>query len=395
MILEKEMDNRGSKSVIGFNTHTSQKPITLKEQRVDGSWYFCKPLASNWSNQDKRGIFKKYLRCTLKSFERNHQIKILSTQIIQYSTQTPEIVSSVVPKYNPWFITGFTDAEGSFIVSISKYPGARSGWNVQVKFKISLHTKDLHILEEIQRYFGGVGKIDKAGKDRESVSYAINSRKLIIAVILPHFDLYPLITQNKADYELFKRIILMMNDQEHLTDLGFQEIINIRASLNLGLSEGLKEAFPSTKPVSRPLVLTPRILSPQWVAGFVSGEGTFYVATSESTTEGLNVRLRFIVSQDSRDEDLMKSLITYFDCGACEKAKDGMVYYRVTKFADNHGKILAFFSKHQLAGVKAKDFDDWCFIADLIQTKAHLTKEGSNQIINLKARMNKGRVNGL
>lgn len=110
-------------------------------------------------------------------------------------------------------------------------------------------------MKEIQRYFGGVGKIDKAGKDRDSFSYIISSRKLITTVILPHFDLYPLITQKKADYELFKRIIDIMNNQEHLTDLGLQKIINLRASLNLGLSEGLKVAFPNTKPVTKTLVV--------------------------------------------------------------------------------------------------------------------------------------------
>lgn len=176
-----------------------------------------------------------------------------------------------------------------------------------------------------------------------------------------------MITQKKADYELFKRIIETMNNQEHLTDLGLQKIINLRASLNLGLSEGLKLAYPNTIPVAKPLVIFKGIPSPQWVAGFVSGEGTFYVVTSESKTEGLNVRLRFIISQDSRDEQLMKSLITFFDCGRCEIAKDGMVYFCVTNFLDNYVKILPFFSKYQLVGIKAKDFEDWYKIASIVK----------------------------
>lgn len=60
--------------------------------------------------------------------ERNYQVKNLSNQIKQYSTVIPATVPLLYPEvYNPWFVTGFTDAEGSFIVSISKYPGARSG----------------------------------------------------------------------------------------------------------------------------------------------------------------------------------------------------------------------------------------------------------------------------
>ena len=95
---------------------------------------------------------------------------------------------------------------------------------------------------------------------------------------------------------------------------------------------------------------------------------------NRAKTEGLNVRLRFIVSQDSRDEQLMKSLITFFDCGRCEIANDGMVYFCVTNFSDNYVKILPFFSKHQLVGIKAKDFEDWYKIASIVQTKAHLTR---------------------
>jgi hypothetical protein len=110
---EREMDNCGSKSETGLNIPTSQKPGTVKEQRVDGSW---------------QGGGASCLRCTLMDFERNYQVKILSNKIRQYSTQTSTTVSSVDPKgYNPLFVTGFTDAEGSFICSVSKYPGARSG----------------------------------------------------------------------------------------------------------------------------------------------------------------------------------------------------------------------------------------------------------------------------
>jgi hypothetical protein len=47
-------------------------------------------------------------------FERNYQVKILTNQLLNkfYST------SQNNQKLNPWFITGFSDAEGSFIISM-------------------------------------------------------------------------------------------------------------------------------------------------------------------------------------------------------------------------------------------------------------------------------------
>jgi hypothetical protein len=64
-MIEREMDDRGSKSKLSLNIPTSQKLNFVKEQRVDGS--LC--------------LIKKHIRCTLMGFERNYQIKILSNQI--------------------------------------------------------------------------------------------------------------------------------------------------------------------------------------------------------------------------------------------------------------------------------------------------------------------------
>jgi hypothetical protein len=43
----------------------------------------------------------------------------------------------------------------------------------------------------------------------------------------------------------------MMQQKEHLTIEGLHKIVNIRASLNKGLSASLLEAFPENTPVLR------------------------------------------------------------------------------------------------------------------------------------------------
>ena len=58
---EKKMGNRGSKSEI---LSPQPKIISVKEQRVDGSYFGYSPK----------------LRCTLMGFERNNQFKIPSNQ---------------------------------------------------------------------------------------------------------------------------------------------------------------------------------------------------------------------------------------------------------------------------------------------------------------------------
>ena len=78
--------------------------------------------------------------------------------------------------------------------------------------------------------------------------------KEIIDIVIPHFDKFSLQTKKKADFELFKKIVELVHRKEHLTLNGLQKIVNLKASLNFGLSEYLKAIFPNTVPVSRPLV---------------------------------------------------------------------------------------------------------------------------------------------
>jgi len=292
---------------------------------------------------------------------------------------------------NPWFITGFTDGEGSFMLSFLKNPSTKSGWQIQSIFQIALHEKDVELLELIQAYFGGVGRIARHGKN--SYSYRVRSLDENVNKILPHFDKYPLISQKYADYLLWKDTVLMMKRGEHLTVEGFQTILNMRASLNLGCSEDLKLAFPKTTPVKKAEVVNQKIPHPEWLAGFTSGEGNFSIkATKIQSKLGFKISVRFRLSQHSRDKELLSSLISYFECGVLVKDSRGpAVEYSVYKFSDVYVKILPFFSEHKVRGVKAWDFQDWCRALEIIQAKGHLTQEGLDEILKIKAKMNKGR----
>jgi hypothetical protein len=60
------------------------------------------------------------------------------------------------------------------------------------------------------------------------------------------------VTQKRAEFELFKEVVGIMGRKEHLNTVGLQEIVNLRASINNGLTAKLKESFPNTKPAQRP-----------------------------------------------------------------------------------------------------------------------------------------------
>ena len=99
---------------------------------------------------------------------------------------------------NPWFITGFVDAEGSFILNINSKSDLKNKWGVRASFKITLQLRDKALLEQIQSYFG-VGNLYIVGS---SASYEVNSLKGLENIIA-HFNKYSLITQKYSDFELY------------------------------------------------------------------------------------------------------------------------------------------------------------------------------------------------
>lgn len=149
------------------------------------------------------------------------------------------------------FIAGLIDGEGSFGLYLRKDPKYGSGYQVRCEFAIVLHAKDRALLESIKLFFNGAGGLDKHGK--LSVKYRVSSQK-DIQTIINHLDKYPLITQKRADYLLFKSAFEIISRKEHLTPEGFREILSIKAAINLGLTDSLTEVYPNIVSKDRPKV---------------------------------------------------------------------------------------------------------------------------------------------
>jgi hypothetical protein len=95
-------------------------------------------------------------------------------------------------KLNPYYVTGFVDGEGCFLINIAPRSNQKLGYTVYLVFKLKLHSRDRALLENIRNYFGQVGNITTR-KDGY-IEYIVSSKK-DLEVVINHFDSYPLITQ--------------------------------------------------------------------------------------------------------------------------------------------------------------------------------------------------------
>jgi len=139
-------------------------------------------------------------------------------------------------------------------------------------------------------------------------------------------------------------------------------------------------------------IQNPKKMDPNWLSGFTSGEGSFHVRMkiSKKYKLGVQVSLLFKISQHERDKELMKSFINYFNCGYINQ-NSTWIDYTVVKHEDLALKIIPFFDKYKIVGVKLQDYLDFKKVAKLIKNKEHLTASGLQKIKKIKGGMNKGR----
>ena len=154
---------------------------------------------------------------------------------------------------NPMWVTGFSDGESSFSVSIARNSLYKTGYKFIPAFAIELKDKDLDLLQKIQCFFKGAGKIHLI-KNKGHAVYVVSSIYELDSIILPHFIKYPLLTKKRISFLLFKDIVNLMSNKSHLTLDGAQSIINIRASMNKGVTKNFLNNFPNTVPVVLPSV---------------------------------------------------------------------------------------------------------------------------------------------
>lgn len=288
---------------------------------------------------------------------------------------------------NPHYVTGFSDGESCFHLSIGKNSKYKIGYYVNPGFSIVLHKKDEHLLKSIQSFFGGIGNLKVLPN---IVQYRVFSLK-DLDIIINHFDSYPLITKKHTDYLLFKEALNLIKNKEHLTIEGFNKIIALRSSMNLGLPESLKEAFSNIQ--ARKIVPSdlPSSLNPYWVAGFTDAEGCFWIKTlKDSTKEQVKSVIGFQISQHNRDLLLIEKLISFFEGGRLERTGSAFSLV-VTKLSLINKKIIPFYKAYPILGSKSLDFNDWCRAVELKNNKAHLTAQGLKEILKIKSSINSSR----
>lgn len=103
---------------------------------------------------------------------------------------------------------------------------------------------ELPLLREIQQSLG-CGAIylqkEKRVNHRQCYRFEINSQKDIHQCVLPFFEKHPLKSSKKKDFEIFKKVALLIKEGKHLEDDGLKRIIELKSGMNSHRARRMRE----------------------------------------------------------------------------------------------------------------------------------------------------------
>ena len=132
-----------------------------------------------------------------------------------------------------------------------------------------------------------------------------------------------------------------------------------------------------------------------YIAGFVDGEGSFHIAfqRSQDVRLGWQAVPEFHLSQNVESKAVLERIRDRLGCGYLKVnhrfSQSDKTYVLVVRNRDDLcNKVVPFFRKFPLHTQKAKDFEIFVQVLEMMKQKNHLDVQGFVEIVNLAYLMN-------
>lgn len=133
-------------------------------------------------------------------------------------------------------------------------------------------------------------------------------------------------------------------------------------------------------------------LDPQYVAGFIDGEGSFSISIGKHKTlrRGFEVRPEFEIELRKDDQEILERILVTIGIGRiydCSYERYGWyphAKYKITSICDLKEYLFPFLDKHPLQAKKRKSYLIFREIVLMVCAKEHLSDKGFNKIVSLR-----------
>lgn len=300
---------------------------------------------------------------------------------------------------NSWYITGISDGEGSFQITIQNNKGkGKTGYKPFLEFKITQKEHSTGILYEIKKYFK-CGRINIDNRKTKTMKFVVTNNDDLLKKIIPHFEKFPLKTSKYLNYLDFKNAVLLISNKEHYEKKGIIKLKEIKSSMNKSRLFEDKYNYCWNNCILK--------LEPEWVEGFIDGEGSFQCEINTINNKNIKdnsniyntISFSLQIKQSNHDVAILYAIKNFFSSGYLKpkydiknlEATKNAVRNTTALWIRNSEVISKFIDLYPLYTIKRLDYFDWKRLIMLKKEKRHLTKEGFTLMKNIKNTMNNNR----
>ncbi len=136
-----------------------------------------------------------------------------------------------------------------------------------------------------------------------------------------------------------------------------------------------------------------RVLTPEYLAGFIDGEGCFSVTIHPHPDSkwGWLIDPDFTINQHKQSREFLERIQKFFGCGKIYEKntnKSNVLTYVVYSRRSIYEKIIPFIDAHPLISHKRYDYEKFRKVVEYLMMKKHHTIEGFQEIVKIAFSMN-------
>ena len=325
---------------------------------------------------------------------------------------------------NPHFFSGFVQSEGFFHIGLEKDKTAKHKIRIKPTFYVTqLNSKDKKIspLLRMARNLLQVGHYIPDRKKKCS-SLCVNTLKDLKNNVLPHFEKFPLFSEKKKDYLIFKEIVEKMNKKLEENEIDFCDIYNLALSMHkngayrkkhkycaahnplLDSLKGCTQTFNrnvrdvkdikniknnSLRPLPCQLFES---LNHQFVSGFLQGDASFGfsfgIRKNKNFFNKAKISPFFSLQQESSSVDLLEEFQRFFQCGKIYKVSDNYYRWKVSDYFSLKHNIIDHLLSFPLLDVKGKQFLVFTKSLDILSSKDICEKQKVKMVVECAYELN-------
>lgn len=296
---------------------------------------------------------------------------------------------------DPYYISGLTQADGSFSCGIQKIESRRLRFRPKFEIVVDLDSKD--VLDLIKKYFN-CGSIHIKIKDH-SASFIVTNLDELRYLIIPHFNLYP-VYFNKLHALNLLSLILELLYKKH-KDRDNISIFSLAISMNEAsrrTDEEIKELFSIISPEGEKYLKSLQIqhhitsvtheLKSGFLCGLSDGDGSFNVAFLRNG----KILTQLTICLGLSCHPLLEEIKKYLGSSIIVFKNKSIYELRIRNLDFLLKFVIPFIDANSLQTEKKIHYEIWkevCFILKN-ENGSFISEAAFQKIVDLAYNMNKG-----